>query len=121
MRTTEMYKIIRFYFDSGPDGDHVIRRGLTLDEAQAHCMDPETASRTATSPEAIAHTEQYGPWFDGWTDDIEEAGMLREYVVQALVTLYVSGQSAGDAADNAWDELVDKGMTPKTVEVLGQS
>jgi hypothetical protein len=46
---------------------------------------------------------------------------LREYVVQALVTLYVSGQSAGDAADNAWDELADKGMTPKTVEVLGQS
>ena len=46
---------------------------------------------------------------------------MREYVVQALVTLYVSGQSTEDAADNAWDELADKGMTPKAVEVLGQS
>lgn len=47
--------------------------------------------------------------------------MLREYVVQAIVTLYVSGQSTEDAADNAWDELVDKGMTPKGVEVIGLS
>ncbi len=47
--------------------------------------------------------------------------MLREYAVLALVTMYVSGQSTDDAADNAWDDLVDKGMTPKAVEVLGQS
>lgn len=46
---------------------------------------------------------------------------MREYVVQALVTLYVAGQSTDDACNNAWDDLVDKGMTPKTVEVLGQS
>ena len=121
MRTTEMYKIIRFYFDSSPDTDHVIRRGLTLEEAQAHCNDPETSSKTATHPDAVAHTEEWGDWFDGWTEDIEEVAVLREYVVQAIVTLYVSGQSTDDAADNAWDELVDKGMTPKGVEVLGLS
>ena len=44
---------------------------------------------------------------------------MREYVVQALVTLHVAGQSTDDACNNAWDELADKGMTPKAVGVAG--
>jgi|DEB19_MinimDraft_3_1074340.scaffolds.fasta_scaffold30062_3 hypothetical protein len=48
------YKIIRGYFRGGK---RTIATGLTLDEAQAHCRDPETSSRTATSaaaPELLA-------------------------------------------------------------------
>lgn len=45
--------------------------------------------------------------------------MLKEYAVQATVIIYVGGRGADDAADHAWDALIDKGLTPKTVDVLG--
>lgn len=61
-----MYKIVRSYL-SHPST--VIKRGLTLAEAQAYCRDPETSSRTCTKPEHIAHTERMGPWFDGYDDE----------------------------------------------------
>jgi len=62
--TTPSYQIVRMY-----QGDHpreIIRRGLTLAEAQAWCNDPETSSETATSREARERTAQHGPWFDGY-------------------------------------------------------
>jgi hypothetical protein len=58
------YKIIRFY-QKDPDRNRVIRTGLTLEEAQAHCRDPETSSITCTRPENFA----YGRWFDGYTEE----------------------------------------------------
>lgn len=67
--TMTTYMIVRNYFYDGPDDDHIIMRGLTLEGAQAHCNDPRTSSRTATSEWAIAHTEKYGPWFDGYTEE----------------------------------------------------
>jgi hypothetical protein len=45
------YKIIRFRFKSAK---RVIKRGLTLDEAQEHCKDPSTRG--------------YG-WFDGYEEE----------------------------------------------------
>ena len=63
------YKVTRYYFNGGPDGDRVIRTGLTLDEAAEHCKDPETSSSTAISAEAELHTSLYGPWFDGMTEE----------------------------------------------------
>ena len=62
------YKIIRNYFDDAEER-HVIRRGLTLEEAQAHCKDPETSSSTAKSAAAVALTERAGPWFDGYDEE----------------------------------------------------
>jgi len=62
------YRIVRFYQSDDFDTE-VIATGLSLDEAQAHCNDPETSSSTATSSEAVARTERYGQWFDGWTDE----------------------------------------------------
>lgn len=60
----QLYQIVRFYED---DDWEVILTGLTLAEARAHCNDPETSSRTATSPEALAHTaERDQQWFDGF-------------------------------------------------------
>lgn len=58
------YKIVRGYFNGGR---RVVRRGLTLAEAQAYCQDPETSSRTATSSKARARTRHHGPWFDGYS------------------------------------------------------
>ena len=63
---TNKYKIVRGYFKGGR---RVIERGLTLEEAQTHCRDPETSSKTATSVCARRRTAIMGPWFDGYEHD----------------------------------------------------
>jgi len=67
------YKIVRNYFNSerapGLPGKRVIKSGLTLEEAQAYCQDPETSSKTCTSAAGRQRTEQYGPWFDGYDEE----------------------------------------------------
>ncbi len=62
------YKIVRMYKDAGIR-QRVIDRGLTLEEAQAHCQDPETSSSTATGPVGRRRTRQVGQWFDGYQED----------------------------------------------------
>ena len=62
------YKIVRFYKDA-PLRRRTIDRGLTLEEAQAHCRDPETSSSTCTSKTGRARTKRLGPWFDGYEID----------------------------------------------------
>jgi hypothetical protein len=62
------YEVVRFYQD--PDiPNEVIKSGLSLEEAQAHCNDPETSSSTATSPAARQLTIDAGPWFDGYREE----------------------------------------------------
>ena len=63
----ETYKVIRRYFNNHPN--QTIKRGLTLEEAQEHCQDPETSSSTCKGAENVARTEQFGPWFDGYDDE----------------------------------------------------
>lgn len=62
-----MYRIIRFYRDAGIRR-RVLDVGLTLEQAQAHCKDPETSSSTATSKTAKARTRRVGAWFDGYEE-----------------------------------------------------
>lgn len=62
------YKIIRHYFRSEIP-NRTIKRGLTLEEAQEHCNDPETSSRTCKKPQNVRRTEECGPWFDGYTEE----------------------------------------------------
>ncbi len=62
------YKIDRLYFRDGNAGRTIVR-GLTLEEAQAHCRDPETSSRTCTEAANVRRTEQRGPWFDSYTEE----------------------------------------------------
>jgi hypothetical protein len=45
------YKIIRLYATMGKR-PRLIKKGLTLEQAQAHCQDPKTAKA--------------GQWFDGY-------------------------------------------------------
>ncbi len=50
------YKIVRFYADDGhPDNRKVIERGLSLEEAQAHCKRKDTS--------------EAGVWFDGYEEE----------------------------------------------------
>jgi len=60
------YKIVRMYFKGG---SRIIKRGLTLEEARNHCSDPETSSSTCTKREGINRTRNFGPWFDGYTEN----------------------------------------------------
>ena len=57
------YKVIRFFLH----GDkRVIDTGLSLEEAQQHCANPETSFTTCTKPELVRLTRERGPWFDGY-------------------------------------------------------
>jgi hypothetical protein len=60
-----MYKVIRFYQNAGIRR-RVIATRLTLEEAQRHCSDPETSSRTCTGKVGRRRTARLGAWFDGY-------------------------------------------------------
>jgi hypothetical protein len=62
-----LYKIQRHYFNR-PGCKRTIADRLTLEEAQAHCENPETSSRTCTGKKGKAITRRNGPWFDGYTE-----------------------------------------------------
>lgn len=59
----DTYKIVRMFFRGGK---RAIERGLTLEQAQAHCKSPETSSRTCTKSAGRQRTQKRGPWFDGY-------------------------------------------------------
>ena len=59
-------KIIRFYAKGRA---RTLHRGLTLEQAEKHCADPETSSKTAVLPLAKARTARLGDWFEGYTVD----------------------------------------------------
>ncbi len=48
----QTYTITRLFRDS--PNRTIVKRGLTLEEAQAHCSDPETSSSTCTSAQGPA-------------------------------------------------------------------
>lgn len=57
----ETYRIVRFYQGEGTRR-RIIKTGLSLQEAQEHCSDPKTSSRTrAKSP-----AQEGKQWFDGY-------------------------------------------------------
>jgi len=61
------YNIVRCYTDSWRKS-RVIERGLTLEEVQAHCSDPETSSSTCTSAAKLRYTKKVGKWFDAYEE-----------------------------------------------------
>lgn len=62
------YKIVRFYAMNA-QAKETVKTGLTLAEAQAHCADRESASRTCTSDEGLERTRTRGQWFEGYAEE----------------------------------------------------
>ena len=61
-----MYNIIEFR----QDGDNkIVERGLTLEEAQEHCQDPETSSKTCEAPQRKQKARTLGEWFHGYVKE----------------------------------------------------
>jgi hypothetical protein len=56
------------YFRDNVDNE-IIETGLSLEDAQEHCNDPETSSTTCTEDEGVERTRRCGPWFDGYTEE----------------------------------------------------
>ncbi len=54
MSKAQSYRIVRFYKERGKSR-RVIKRNLTLEEAQQHCNDPAA--------------EKQGEWFDGFKSE----------------------------------------------------
>jgi len=67
MRDADKYKIVRSYLNGG--SRRTIETGLTLEEAQKHCADPETSWKTCTKSAGKRRTRERGPWFDGYTKE----------------------------------------------------
>ena len=59
----QQYQIVRMYFKGGK---RIIAHGLTLEEAQEHCSDPETSSSTCKNK---SREKKLGPWFDGYEEE----------------------------------------------------
>lgn len=63
-----MYRIVRFY-ESAPIRRRTLAKGLTFEQAKAHCSDPETSSSTCTKAAGKARTKRLGRWSDGFEED----------------------------------------------------
>ncbi len=64
-----MFKIVRMYQrDSSRHMRRTIKSGLTLEQAQAHCQDPETSSSACRKAANVRRTKAYGDWFDGYEE-----------------------------------------------------
>lgn len=61
------YTILRLYRDKSIPSE-VLREGLTLEEAQEHCHNPETSWSTCQDPDNLNRTILLGPWFDGYVE-----------------------------------------------------
>jgi hypothetical protein len=57
----DRYKIVRMYWDTDhPDHLKTIKRGLSLEDAQAHCQREDTHEQTENGQTV---------WFDGYTNE----------------------------------------------------
>lgn len=63
--TRRRYRIVRFYSDGGR---RVLRTNVTVDEAKAWCLSPESSCQTCTTPWKRRYTARVGKWFDGWQE-----------------------------------------------------
>ena len=79
----EAYKIYRFTNDNEPN--EVIKTGLTLEEAQAHCQRDDT------------HKE--GEWFDGYEAQADSSVAAKFYLGQTVITPGASEFSAESVAE----------------------
>ncbi len=60
------YNIVRHYYRGG---HRVIARGLSLEQAQAHCSSEDTHTGSGASAKARRVTRRNGPFFDGYSHE----------------------------------------------------
>lgn len=107
-----LYKIVRMYRNSDVP-KRTIKTGLTLEEAQEHCRNPETSSRTCTSAAGKARTRKLGPWFDGYEDEKPKRSRRRSSGRTFTMPCYRCGvpltpsQGHGKGVGRNWHKLCD--------------
>ncbi len=57
------YKIVRFY-ERWPN--RLVKKDVSLHEAQLHCQEDESSSKTCKQGRNVSRTRKYGNWFDGY-------------------------------------------------------
>jgi len=68
MAAAKTYCIMRFFVNPVYDA-YTVKTGLTLEEAQAHCKDPESSSNTCKTKDNMGRTMLYGGWFEGYSEE----------------------------------------------------
>lgn len=68
MSAPPRYRIVRMFKSGRPAQRRGLPRNLTLEEAQEHCRDLNTSSRTCWKTAAVERTKRYGDWFDGYEE-----------------------------------------------------
>ena len=65
------YRIVRMFSNEGHIfiPSEVVKTGLTLEAARAHCKDPDTSSSSCTTDEGNRRTIRRGPWMDGYESE----------------------------------------------------
>lgn len=83
----DTYKILRFFKDDAREA-RVIKRGISLTEAQAHCTNPESESSFWEGwDDAELNPEGHGvEWFDGYCKDDDDRDVP---VIRALERITV--------------------------------
>jgi len=71
MQVVDTYRIVRFYFNRNLRcRERTLKTGLTIEQAVAHCEDPQTSSSTCTSKCGKHRTKMLGPWFEGFVKEV---------------------------------------------------
>ena len=64
------YRVVRIY-ERTIVPNRIVRRGMSLEEAVAHCEDPKSNSRTAKGKHQTVRTKKYGHWHDAYAKEIK--------------------------------------------------
>ena len=95
----DTYKIIR-QFQNRESSE--IEWGLSLEEAQLHCSNPETSSCTTTRRSDL--TRQYGHWFDRY----EKEGNIMQYLNDIIA--WEQGELSEEDTVALFQTLIDNGV-----------
>ena len=60
------YKVVRKFFKGAK---YTLHTGLTLEEAQELCRDPESSSETCQKSVNRRRTRVHGPWFNSYSEE----------------------------------------------------